>query len=286
MQATVEQEIERFLHTGERDMLSAAWPGNGLFEQAQQSNAALRHALISAVRSRTRHATVPDGFDISNLVNRTRMKVEPMVRGLFPQHEHAIMLDVLARSVNYLTPVNIETVINSVIDLRTAWQLANLYLTSCDARPLSAEAPQIIGFSEATTCYVSMQYFHGGGRFDDVVVHEAAHVFHNCKRERIGLKATRRREWPLEIDFRMREPFAYACEALSRIYELGDSPQARRALLAEVEAGPMPSDDRVDPAEFIDILRDAVTARNGWKRILQRCAPRSNRSTRQAIGIA
>ena len=46
-----------------------------------------------------------------------------------------------------------------------------------------------------------------------------------------------------------------------------------RALLAEIEAGPMPSVDRVDPAEFIDILREAVSVRNGWKRILQRCAP-------------
>ena len=285
MQIAIKQEIDRFLHTGQRDMLNAAWPGAGIVARSQAANTGLRHALNSAVQSRTRNAAMPDGFDDRDLVAQTRIKVEPMVLGLFPQHEQAIVLDVLARSVIYLTPVNIETVLNSVVDLGTAWRLANLYLMSCDARPLSAEAPQIIGLSEATTCYVSMQYFHGGGRFDDVVVHEAAHVFHNCKRERIGLKATRRREWPLEIDFRMREPFAYACEALSRIYELGDSPQARRALLAEVEAGPMPSDDRVDPAEFIDILRDAVTARNCWKRILQRCAPRSNRPTRQATGI-
>ena len=285
MQATVEQETERFLRTGQRDVLCAAWPGNGIFERATKADASLRQALISAVRYRTRHAVAPDGFDISDLVTRTRMKVEPMVRGLFPQHEQAVMLDLLARSVIYLTPVNIETVLKSVLDPRTAWQLANLYLMSCDAEPLSVEAPEIIGLSEATTCYVSMQYFHDGGRFDDVVVHEAAHIFHNCKRERIGLKSTRRREWPLDIDFKMREPFAYACEALSRIYELGDSAATRRALLAEVEAGPMPSDNRVDAAEFVDILREAVAARNGWKRILQRCAPRSHRPTQQTIGI-
>ena len=272
MQANVEQEIERFLHTGQRELLCAAWPGNGLVEKATAANTGLRRALISAVHSRTGHAIVPDGLGTIDLVAQTRMKVEPMVRGLFPRHEQAIMLDVLARSVIYLTPVNIETVLNSVTDLGTAWRLANLYLMSCDAELLSAEAPAIIGLSETTTCYVSMQYL-GGGRFDDVVVHEAAHIFHNCKRERIGLKATRRHEWPLEIDFRMREPFAYACESLSRIYELGDTPQARRTLLAEIEAGSMPSVDRVDPAEFIDILREAVSVRNGWKRILQRCAP-------------
>ena len=26
--------------------------------------------------------------------------------------------------------------------------------------------------------------------------------------------------------------------------------------------------------EYIDILREAVSARNGWKRILERCSPR------------
>ena len=38
MQATVEQEIERFLHTGERDMLSAAWPGNGSVAQPRDAD--------------------------------------------------------------------------------------------------------------------------------------------------------------------------------------------------------------------------------------------------------
>ena len=110
--------------------------------------------------------------------------------------------------------------------------------------------------------------------FDDVVVHEAAHIFHNCKRERIGLRGTRHREWLLEIDYGMRETFAYACEALTRIQELGDSARARRALLSEIEDGPMPADERVNAGVYISILREAVGARNGWKRILRRRAPR------------
>jgi len=55
----------------------------------------------------------------------------------------------------------------------------------------------------------------------DYAIHEAAHIFHNCKREMIGLPATRRREWLLDIDYAKRETFAYACEAYSRILELG-----------------------------------------------------------------
>ena len=70
-----------------------------------------------------------------------------------------------------------------------SWDLANLYLLSCDAEPLSADAPEIIGLSQETTCFVSMQYFSGGGRFEDVVVHEAAHIFHNSSASGLGSKA-------------------------------------------------------------------------------------------------
>ena len=278
-QPTPSQEIERFLCTGQHDMFGAAWPGKTVTETAVTANAALREALVTAVLSRTRHAILPAIIDATDLIATTRNKVRPMVHGLFPAHEQPIVLDVLARSVVYLTPGNIEAILRHEMHLHTAWCLANLYLLSCDVAPLSAAAPEIIGLSRATTYFVSMQYFRGSDRFDDVVVHEAAHIFHNCKRERIGLKATRRREWLLEIAFGKRDTFAYACEALSRIHALGPSADVRRRLLSDVEAGPMPSDTSVDADEFIDILREAVSARNGWKRILQRCAPPEHRAT-------
>ena len=47
------------------------------------------------------------------------------------------------------------------------------------------------------------------------------------------------------------------------------------ALLFEIEARPMPSDDRVDTTVFFDILREAAGYPNGWKRILQRSELRS-----------
>ena len=111
------------------------------------------------------------------------------------------------------------------------------------------------------------------GRFADFVVHEAAHIFHNCKRRTIGLPETRNKEWLLSIEFRKRETFAYACEAYARILDLGPRPADRRALLHELARGPLPADERVDGDEYLDILREAVEARNGWKRIHGRCAP-------------
>lgn len=41
---------------------------------------------------------------------------------------------------------------------------------------------------------------------------------------------------------------------------------------SEREKGLKLSEDRVDVDEYLDILRDAVAARNGWKRILERCS--------------
>ena len=44
-----------------------------------------------------------------------------------------------------------------------------------------------------------------------------------------------------------------------------------------------PGDDSIDLDEYLDILQDAVAARNGWKRILQRCAPGESRTTTRAV---
>ena len=93
--------------------------------------------------------------------------------------------------------------------------MATCYLASCGVPLLSADTPQIVGLSDAITCYISTAYFQPAHRLDDFLVHEAAHVFHNCKRVTVGLLETRRREWLLDIAYRKRETFAYACETYS-----------------------------------------------------------------------
>lgn len=273
MPESPEHAIERYLRRGEHDADFLAWPGEDYLARARQGAAALRHGLISAVRQRALPARPPDMPADLDVVALARGKVAPMVRSLFAANEQATVLDVLGRSLVILTPATIETVLAQTPWLGTAWDLANLYLAGLDAECLSEEAPRLAGLSEGTTCYLSAAYLGEPGRFDDFLVHEAAHIFHNCKRRTLGLRETRRREWLLEIDFAKRETFAYACETYSRIGELGKGTSARRALLAEYAQGPMPADDRVDTAEYLDILAEAVAARNGWKRILARCSP-------------
>jgi hypothetical protein len=264
--------IDRFLDSGEYDNSFEMWSGGTFVDKANRGSHALRSALISEVLLRAGQAAVPaychSVTDIDSCA-----KFTPMVRGLFPQAEQSIILDMLERSVIFLTPATIKIALEKTPWLHTAWNLANLYLASLDAKLLGDAALGIVGLSEETTCYVSMSYFANRNPFDDYVIHEAAHIFHNCKRESIGLPATRRREWMLEIDYTKRETFAYSCEAYSRMLELGETRSARIRLLSELAEGPMPSDERVDGSEYVDILRECVAARNGWKRILERCSP-------------
>ncbi len=266
-------EIELYLRSGQHDIAFRTWPGENFLVRAQSGNAALRRALVSAVRERTQHAKLPEALTNMDTVAFTRGKVTRMVRGLFPAAEQERVLDTLARSVVFLTPATIECVLEQTPWLSTAWDLANLYLADCGAELLAEDARCLAGLSEEATCYLSADYFDQSGRFDDFLVHEAAHIFHNCKRVTIGLSETRRKEWLLEIEYQKRETFAYACEAYSRIHELADSAKGWLRLLAEHEQGPMPPDERVNADEYMDILREAVTARNGWKRILKRCSP-------------
>src|SRR5215472_4023876 len=176
-----QSEIERYLRSGEHDPLFGAWPGGNVLECARRGDADLRRALVAEVKARTATVSVPEALIDLDCEAFARAKVTPMVRGLFPIVEQPVVLDMLARSLVFLTPSTIEAVLNRGFP-STAWDLANLYLLSCGAEPLADDAPRIVGKSEDTTCFVSMDYFRANHRFADFVVHEAAQVFHNCKR--------------------------------------------------------------------------------------------------------
>ncbi|WP_045226833.1 hypothetical protein [Methyloterricola oryzae] len=251
---TTDDLIAAFLQTGDSDPNFIPSLGQSFVESEQALRVALLDALMAEVRNREANTTLPFLADAPDFGTLIRGKFEPMARGLSTRVEQGPVLDLLYSSVVFLTPSNIETVLRNSRWLSTTWELACLYLSSIGAEPLSDEAPDIVGLSEETTCYVSLAYFRAGNKFDDFVVHEAAHVFHNCKRETAGLPCTRWCDWLLEIEFSKRETFAYAVEAYSRIIALSRSREERRALLAELKAMPKPNDDRVNHAEYLVIL--------------------------------
>jgi hypothetical protein len=269
--STIADEIERYLRTGDADMMGHPWPGD-IMERGRRQHADIRGALLEEVRRLAKgrtHEAVPDNVGVAF----TRAKVEPMVRGLFPKGEQELVLAILERSVVYVTSETIESIILNHGWDRSAWDLANLYLLSVGAELLGPGAPRVVGISEETTCYVSPSYFAEDDPFADFIVHEAAHIFHNCKRRTIGLRETRTKEWLLDIEYRQRETFAYSCEAYTRVLARGKGAGERRALAAEYGTEPRTSEERVDPAEVASIVMEAAVARNGWKVILARCAP-------------
>lgn len=274
-----EAALQRYLATGDYDD-APRWAGTSFLEAARNADAILREGLIAYCLARLEASPTPVLPLAADLAPWVRGKVAPMVEGLFPATERGAVLALLERSVVIVGPDNIESVLRTRLWPRTAWSLANMVLAAAGCEPLSDDGSACLGLSEETTCYVSQAYFTEDDPFADFEVHEVAHVFHNCKRSTVGLPETRRREWLLDIDFRRRETFAYACEAYSRIRVMGDTPARRLRALQEHAQGSLPGDSVVDVAEYLDILDEAVRARNGWKRILRRCAP-----ARRARGV-
>ena len=268
---TIAAEIERYLRTGDADIDARAWPGD-IFDRGKRQHADLRDALVREVRRLAKgrsHVPVPAnvGFEL------TRAKVEPMVRALFTRAEHEVVLATFEKSIVYVTSESIEPILHRQMWDRSAWDLANMYLLSVGAKLLGKKAARIVGMSEETTCYVSPDYFAETDPFADFIVHEAAHIFHNCKRRTIGLHETRRKEWLLDIEFTKRETFAYSCEAYARIVARAKRFAERRELAVEYGSKKRISAEHVDPAEVASIVTEAANARNGWKVILARCAP-------------
>ncbi len=265
-------EIRRYLETGETDPLYAGWPG-GWEERGGRAHHDLRKALVAEVLRRSAGRSHPHvSADADEL---TRNKVEEMVRGLFPRAEQALVLAAIERSVVFVTAANVESVLFDHRFNSSAWTVANLYLAAVRAELLSEDAPRLVGLSEDRTCFVSPEYFVEDDLFADFIVHEVAHIFHNCRRTTVGLPETRSKVRPLEIEYSKRETLAYSCEAHSRIIERAKTRNARIALADCYQ--PRISDDRVDAAELCGIVQAAALARNGWKLILSRCAAAQQR---------
>ena len=186
MQESPEQAIKRYVQSGEYDTHFRAWPGESYLGRVQQGDAALRKALRSAIHERATCAAAPAALVDLDVASFTRRKVLPMVQGLFPRHEQACILDMLERSVVFLTPVTIDQELKQSRWLSTAWDLANLFLAGVQAEILSDDAPYLVGLSEETTCYLSPAYFDASGRFDDFLVHEVAHIFHTASAAPLG----------------------------------------------------------------------------------------------------
>jgi hypothetical protein len=121
-------EIETFLRPSEYDLLFSAWRGATVFDSARRGAKALEDALIKEVRRReapVKKKHKRRGLPQLDLAAFTRGKLGPMVRGLFPKVEQEPVLALLERSLVFLMPENIETVLRILgesIESRNGWR--------------------------------------------------------------------------------------------------------------------------------------------------------------------
>lgn len=202
------QQVRRYVSTGEsgeRDWLD--WPGETIFAQARAHHAALIDGLLAEVDRRTRRRRLPPE-PVVDFPAFVRARLEPMVRGLLPASVREPALARLVPGVRLVTPQTVGAVLGEIDELRTAWDVANLYLDAVGAKRLDPANWAPLGLASGHECFVSVHYFTLCERFDDFVVHEAAHMLNDFKRRDVGLPHTRRKEWLLGIWFRHRELFA------------------------------------------------------------------------------
>nr|WP_284504456.1 MULTISPECIES: hypothetical protein [unclassified Caballeronia] len=264
-------QVQHYLKTGNYDSFFVGWPGETVTDTASRATQQLRAALIADTLLCAKDLDHPSSMP-EPIEPWLRDKLKPMVYGLFAAIEREVVLRTLVGGIVFLTPSNIVQVLTSERWLSTAWKLANIYLDSLGAIPPREVSARVVGMSQDTTCYVSLTYFRDTDPFADYVVHEAAHVLHNCRRAAIGLAERRNCPNPLDIAFGKREMFAYACEAYSQILVSAPGEAARQAALSRHQEYGLPPDERVDHDEYMAILADAIQARNGWRRIRERCA--------------
>ena len=279
-----EREVERYLATGESDPLGRALGGD-VVDSISRYDRLLRRALLDEVIARTDNRPRGRKKPLLSASACTQLALSRMIDGLFPRAERPIVTAVVNNSILILDRKATIKAIQEVAFLKTAWTLANIYLQSAGVETLAPSEPVPLGLNEERICYVSTAYFETADPFADFIVHEAAHIFHNCKRETVGLPRTRTREWLLSICYAKRETFAYACEFYSRILARGRTQSERLGLLAALTSTMAIGDDRVEPSELMDVLKEAVTHRNGWKRILERCSERTSRPSSRGLQL-
>jgi hypothetical protein len=151
--SAVERDIRRYLETGEVDSLFSGWPGEDMFDAARGATRTLKRALLAEVERRAAGRVppaLPPGLDPEGFA---RVKLAPIVDGLFPAEERQVVLGLIERSVLLLTPDTIE---RAIMDrdcwLSTARNLANIYLGSLGVAPLAGDYAHIVGLSEETRC--------------------------------------------------------------------------------------------------------------------------------------
>lgn len=277
--------IESFLRTGDGD-----WDGSasGCFGGTQLKNDELYR---SAARFAMRQVfdmfaeLLPASITGARLIAASAIKqrVEPMIRGVLIAEWQDVAMRVLIPRIFVLNYPGARMAFEAEIKsctLHSAWQVLWAFAADFGLKPDGIA----VNF-EGTACeyaHVRLSSFESEDAYSDVVVHETAHLLHYLKPQHHGLTVRRGQERFVDVEFKHREQFAYACEAYSRVVQRGDRKSRVRFVEGMVEnAFSFP----VDSVESIaGLVADAARSRNGWRVIREATVARRTRA-RQTAGI-
>lgn len=258
--------LERFLRTGDETWDGA---GSGRFTPAQfENNTAYRRAAKEALRTLFHLLAdlLPAEAKQAPQVapELIRGKVEPMVKGLVQKDWQEVALrELVSRTfvLNYRGAKSALEVELPSCDMDSAWRILWGLYGDYGLKPKDIE--MMCDGLAGDFAHVRWSAHETKDPYSDVVVHEAAHLLHYLKPRNFGLDVRRHQERFVDIEFRHRELFAFACEAYSRVV-LHRPRQSRVAFAEKMREGAF-SFPKGSMEEVGGLVLDAARARNGWR---------------------
>ncbi len=257
--------IERFLRSAEE-----TWDGSGSgqFTPAQfENDVAYRRAAKNAMRNlfsllgNLLPAEVQSAPPIPP--DTVRCHIEPMVKGLVQGDWREVGLHELAQRTFVLNFQGAKAAMEvelSSCDMESPWRILWGLYGDYGLKPddIDMACDGLAG----DYAHVRWSAYQTKDPYSDVIVHEAAHLLHYLKPRNLGLHVRRHQERFVDIEFRHRELFAYACEAYSRVVLHGE--RRLRVAFAEKMLDAATTFPRGQIEEIAALVLSAAQARNGW----------------------
>jgi hypothetical protein len=272
--------IERFLRTADETWDGA---GSGCFTRAQyQNNDAYRRAAKNALRTLYHLLAnlLPAEAQLTPYIapGTIRPRVEPMVKGLVQEDWQEVALRELASRTFVLNFRGAKAAMDVELpscDMESPWRILWALYGDYGLKPDDIE--MMCDGLAGDFAHVRWSAYETKDPYSDVIVHETAHLLHYLKPRNFGLHVHRHQERFVDVEFRHRELFAFACEAYSRVVVRGER-KWRLAFAEKMQesAFSFPPDQLVEVAALV---LEAARARNGW-RVIRRCGELKTRTPR------
>jgi hypothetical protein len=272
--------IERFLRVGEETWNGA---GSGQFTRAQvEEDGAYSKCAKAGLRilfDLLADLLPPEDKTIPPVTPEViAQRLQPMIGGVVQPDWQATAFHELAQRIFVLNFQGAKAALEAELAtgwLSGAWQVLWICFEGHGLKSPAGTETECDGLSTGQIAHVRWSSYATKDPYSDVIVHEAAHLLHYLKPEHYGLHVRRGQERLVDVEFRHRELFAYACEAYARVILQGDC-KSRVAFADKMpeEAFSFPKDYRMEVA---DLVLAAARARNGWRVIREATVIRSVR---------